>query len=353
LTDRARRRPRAWVLALAALAVAGCAKEKSYVAVTVRTSEGELANIAQFLVRVWNGPDRTDRLFYPPDLTGKYRITTTESIDFSISFSTGLSGPIRVGVQPLDAQARSLGYGELERPIDPGHVVRMTVAVVRGAAAPPEDERDAGVRPDGAGDSRSVCEPTVAASCGGARACTVGCFGVEAAALCTAGGARKAGEACTTSADCEPGTQCLGLGCGSFCVRHCRGEADCGGGRCSRAIPCGGQPSSFQFCSPACDPRPGATSGCASGLGCFFFAGDLVTCDCPGPRRMADEGTNCNDLADCKPGLICVGTGAGGTAPVCRPVCKLSDGDCAAGRTCMPLRNPDFSVWGACLPAVP
>jgi hypothetical protein len=346
-----RRQARVLAITAGVLGLAGCLKEKSYAVVTVRTTEGELAGIAQFLVRVWNGPDRRDRLVYPPAVgTGRYRISSTESIDFSVSFSTSLSGTIRIGVQPLDAQSRSLGYGELERPIDPGHSIQMTVAVVRGAMPPPDDAGDAGARPDVLGDSRSVCEPTSPGTCGTGRTCYVGCFGAEAAALCTAAGARTAGENCTTNADCEPGAQCLGLGCGSICVRHCKGDGDCGAGRCSRTIPCGTQPSSFRFCSQACDPRGGVASGCASGLGCFFFAGDVVTCDCPGPKRMAEEGTNCNELADCKPGLVCVGMGAAGTAAVCRPVCKLADNDCAVGRTCMPLRNPDFTVWGACLP---
>jgi hypothetical protein len=335
----------------AILGLAGCAEERSYAVITVRTTEGELTNIGQFLVRVWNGPDRRDRLFYPRGLTGRFRITSTESIDFSVSFSTSLSGTLRVGVQPLDVDARSLGYGELERPIDPGHTIRLTIPVVRGAPAPPDDDRDAGARPDGLGDSRSVCEPTSPATCGAGRTCYVGCFGSEAAALCTAGGARKAGDSCANNSECEPGTQCLGLGCSSVCVRHCRSDGDCGGGRCNRPIPCTAQPSGFRFCSQVCDPRASAASGCATGQGCFFFAGDVVTCDCPGQGRLAEEGTNCNALADCKPGLICVGMGATGTAAVCRPVCKLSENDCAAGRTCMPLRNPDFTVWGACIPS--
>ena len=159
------------------LGLAGCAEERSYAVITVRTTEGELTNIAQFLVRVWNGPDRRDRLFYPRGLTGRYRITSTETVDFSVSFSTSLSGTLRVGVQPLDVDARSLGYGELERPIDPGHTIRLTVSVTRGAPAPPDDDRDAGARPDGLGDSRSVCDPTGPATCGAGRTCNVGCFG--------------------------------------------------------------------------------------------------------------------------------------------------------------------------------
>ena len=66
---------------------------------------------------------------------------------------------------------------------------------------------------------------------------------------------------------------------------------------------------------------------------------------------MAEEGTDCTSCADCKPGLVCVGMGRRGHGAVCRPVCKLSENDCAAGRTCSQLRNPDFTVWGACLPA--
>lgn len=334
----------------AAVANGGCAREKSYVVVTVRAAQGEFVDVAQLLVRVWNGPERRDRLFYPPDLVGKYRITTTETIDFSISFSTSLSGTIRVGVQPLDRDARSLGYGEAEQPIDPRHTVRVTVSVVPGAQPPPEDVNDGGVRPDSLGDSRSVCEPTSPGTCGGGRTCFVGCFGSEGAALCTMGGTRKAGEGCTTNADCEPGTQCLGFGCGSMCARHCRGDADCAGGRCNRALPCMGQATGFQTCSQTCDPRGNARTGCAPELACLFFAGDLVTCECPGSGRTAEEGAACTGVADCRPGLICVGASAGSTARVCRPVCKLSDGDCPAGRTCAPLRNPDFTVWGACIP---
>jgi hypothetical protein len=353
LTEKPLCSARAWVaLALIGVGLLGasaCTDERSYVVVTVRAAEGEFTDVAQLLVRVWNGPDQ-DLLYYPRTLTGKYRFTGTETIDFSISLSTSRSGSIRVGVQPLDSGGRSLGYGQQERPIDPGHTLRMTVDVSHGAQPPPEDGSDAGVRPDGLGDSRSTCEPTSPTTCGAGRTCWVGCFSTEGVAQCTTAGARKPGEACTTTADCQPGTQCLSFGCGSVCVRHCRTDGECSGGRCNRGIPCGSRDTGYRFCSQPCDPRGDGIGGCAAGLACRLSSGDLVSCECPGPGR-AEDGSPCTQLADCRPGLVCVGTGAGGTATVCRPVCKLADNDCAAGRTCSQLRNPDFTVWGACLPA--
>jgi hypothetical protein len=38
-------------------------------------------------------------------------------------------------------------------------------------------------------------------------------------------------------------------------------------------------------------------------------------------------------------------------AKVCRPICRLdTTGECAAGRSCKKLMNPDYKIWGACLP---
>lgn len=87
--------------------------------------------------------------------------------------------------------------------------------------------------------------------------------------------------------------------------------------------------------------------GCAPGLVCLIFPGEVTDCDCRGAERAGPDGMACGDARDCAPGLLCVSQ-AGGR--VCRPICRLDAPDCAAGRTCTKLQDPDYKIWGACLP---
>ena len=84
----------------------------------------------------------------------------------------------------------------------------------------------------------------------------------------------------------------------------------------------------------------------------MIFPREVVSCDCPQKRGMASDGMECTNFGDCAPGLVCVGMG--GPRPICRPICKRSEPDCATGRTCNEITDPDtgtaYATWGACVP---
>jgi hypothetical protein len=343
------------LLALLALApLAGCASERSYAHVTVRAEEGEFTDVGQLIVYVSNGacpqqpgglPCNRDTLYYPQ--ATPYKLSKTETVDFSVSLKTSYTGLLTVGVEPRTTGGRPLGYGEASKTIDPGHVIRLDVAVVRNAL-PPEPAGDGGVAPAGDGGGASACDPTLATSCGAGRTCSVGCRQSTGAALCTAAGAGNPGDTCRDDADCAPGSQCFPFPCGRVCMKFCKADTDCGEGRCRTDVPCGGQPTGFKVCSKACDPRPGGTQSCGGGLTCLIFPGEIASCDCGGNRRTGGDGAACTDARDCQPGLMCVGMGS--ASLVCRPICRLDLMDCAAGRTCTKVTSPDYKIWGACLP---
>ena len=338
-------------LTLAFAASPGCMEDKTFAHVTVRAAEGEYEAVRQFVVYV-SSNTRREILYYPTRSVTTYSFSQTETIDFSISFSESLVGTLRVGVEPRNPEGEALGYGEAVKMIDPGHVFAVDVTVVRDALPPVSP--DAGARPDApTPDAAPLCQPTAPAStCAATQTCEVACFGNTPTTRCVSAGMGKPGDACVTSADCERGSQCLQYPCGMpaarVCMKFCSTDADCGGSRCFAEIPCGAANTGFKICSVTCDPRGPATSGCAAGLSCLVFPNEVTACDCAGPRRVGMDGSGCVDAEDCAPGLICVVTDA--EPAVCRPICKLADNDCAAGRTCTRLVTPAYETWGACLP---
>jgi hypothetical protein len=322
----------------ALLAASACSGSKSYAVVTVRATTGEFPAVAQFGVHLTNDPGRRDTLFYPRSPAGPFRVSTTETVDLSVSFSARYLGTLKVGVAPRDSDGSSLGYGETEMRIDPGEVIRMDVAVTRDALPP--------VMTPGDGGWPSSCEPASADSCGAGNACHVRCLAGTSIGACSQAGQSTRGAACTSNAECISGTTCFEHACGKICMKFCETDGECGQGRCTIHVPCGGTSTDYRVCSQPCDPRGDGTTGCAGGLRCFVSDDENPSCACRGADK--GEGTSCEGERDCQPGLICVMESA---ARVCRPVCRLSDGICPSGRTCAQLAMPEYRTWGACVPS--
>jgi hypothetical protein len=337
------------LVAVALAAAAGCSSDRSYAHVTVRTMSGELTDVAQLIVYVNNDGTNCDTLYYPkapaaraPD--GPFRLAPDQPLDFSVSFKTFYQGSLRIGVDARNVNMDPIAYGEVTKPIDPGHVVKMDIALVIHALSPPIVNKCLG-------SNALVCTATDVASCGAGQSCHVTCAEDRGVSLCRAAGSRKAGERCSQGAgECEPGTQCFEYPCGSprtaVCLKFCKEDGECGGGACAK-VECRGKQTEFGTCSLGCDPRPSATDGCPAGLGCFIFAGEKARCDCEDASRQGENGAVCKDARDCKRGFLCV---ASMNAKQCRPVCRLDDGLCPSGGTCTKLMDPDYKVWGACLP---
>ncbi len=317
---------------------AGCSGSKSYALVTVRASTGEFANVAQFVVFLSNGPTRKDMLYYPRAPGGPFRVTVSDTVDFSVSFPSSYLGDLTVGVSPRTAENVSMGYGETTRNIDPGETIQMDV-VVEKDALPPEPVTDGGAPPS--------CEPVGAMSCAPGNTCYVRCVGTTPNGTCTAAGQGQPGRACTSSVECAPGSQCFEFSCGKICMKFCKNDGECGEGRCTFDVPCGGKASGHKACTVPCDPRGDGTMGCGSGLRCYLFDNEVPSCDCQQGAGKAD-GEPCSSVRDCQPGHVCVEME--NAARVCRPLCRLSDPVCAPGRTCARLVKPDYKSWGACLP---
>lgn len=322
-----------------ALLAGGCGEERSYMVVKVRAQEGEYTGLTQFKVYVSRDLDRST-LFFPSSMAGPFKISTTEAIDFSVSFPTRYTGTLKVGVEPLGSNSVPVGYGEAQQGIDPGEVSEMDVAVVRDARAPSE--------------SGAMCQPTKANTCGTGKACYLGCNGTTAIGICeSSSGVKKVGEACANNSECVSGSQCLAFPCGKICMQFCETNTDCPGRDCYTDIPCGANSKTgVRICSQTCDPRASQMmNGCQAGFACLIFPREVVSCDCPQTRPRGDDGMECTSFADCKPGLVCVGMG--GPRPVCRPLCKRSDNDCAGGRICTEIQDPEmnttYATWGACI----
>jgi hypothetical protein len=327
---------------LTAVLAGGCSDERSYMVVRVRALEGEYTGLTQFKVYVSRAPDREATLFYPSVMAGPFKISTTNVIDFSVSFPTTYTGILKVGVEPLDSNSIPVGYGEAERAIDPGEVSEMDISVVRGARVP---------------EPAPICQPTKPNSCGAGKACYLGCTGTVPGGFCAdSTGAKKVGESCATNTDCESGSQCLAFPCGRMCMKFCETNADCAGRDCYTDIPCGANTKTgVRICSQTCDPRTAQMmNSCLAGFACLIFPREVVSCDCPQTRPRGDDGMECTSFAECKPGLVCVGMG--GPKPICRPLCKRSDNDCPTGRVCTVIQDPEMNTsyltWGACVPAL-
>ena len=340
-------------LALAAATLGGCSADKSYAVVTVRMAEGELTDVAQFIAYVFNGTTRMDTLYYPQSPLrprDALRLTPTETVDFSVSFSSNYAGTLKIGVEARNLN-EVLGYGVAEKAIDPGHKIELDVAIRRGDRAPVVGV-DAGMPGDAGGDALvSACEFTnPQPGCGANRSCVVRCSGSGVAlGMCSGAGVGKDGDTCRMREDCEPGTQCFMYACGNVCRKFCNSDADCPGGACDRRVSCDGKTTEQRFCSRTCDPRgEGKDPICQGNFRCLMF-NETPSCDCVETTRTGMDGAPCELTTNCAPGFMCVKMG---DAPsICRPICKRADpASCAAGRTCVELSDPRYMVWSACVP---
>jgi hypothetical protein len=213
--------------------------------------------------------------------------------------------------------------------------------VVHGACLPPS--------------TPAACDPTQPASCPAGNACVVSCDPQDPTTLrtlCVPAGTAAPGQSCVAAGDCAGGSVCLGATCADgvtrrTCSRHCRVDADCGGGT-ARCLPiaCGSRDTPYGRCTASCDPVGASTAGCPSGLTCFLFQGDLTECSCRRPTQVGGDGDPCTSVLTCRPGLTCVHEGP---ARVCRAICRLEGpSTCAPDRRCTAL--PDHRAFGACVP---
>jgi hypothetical protein len=337
-------------LLVPALLAGGCA-DRSYALVSVLASNGSGAfgDVRQLRVEVRNGV-YVDTLSYPAMRSTKaYRFDEGQALTFSVGYRSSHKGTVEVRVSPLDANGAPLGYGAGTAMILEEGVTKVEVRVVRGARWP---EGADGGAPDGGGvEAGPPCDPTDPASCHGGT-CVLSCpMNQPVTGVCTMAGSKKPGELCTGNEECEPGSQCFTFSaCGvRTCLRFCKDSSVCGAGACATPLPCDRQPTSFKACSQPCDPVGEAKQGCAAGLNCFLFEGEVPDCDCAGSMHTGGDGAPCDTGDQCKPGFLCVKMSG---SKACRPACRLaaSPTTCEGGRTCTKLVDPPYQVFGACVP---
>ncbi len=348
---------------LVALLLSACSSQKTFALVTVLSKKGDIAHVTSFVVTVRNEASR-DQLTYPKKATS-LQVTETQPQTFSISLDSSFQGRLQVGVTVVGESDKNvpnttLGYGEGEGTLDPEHTINMTVYIQPGAVGPDADVGDGGtidVRATGADGgakkdaaSAGVCDPAApAAVCGANQTCLL-CKNDLVAPMCALAGTKAPGAICTKNEECTAGSQCFTFDCGAkTCLRYCKADNECASGAtCYSSVPCGNTKTTFKVCSQPCDPRGDATKGCAAGLRCRIFVGEVADCDCPLDPASGTDGTPCSDSSKCQVGFICV---AASGARTCRPICRLDTPTCPiANRKCEKLENPNYQTFGACLP---
>ncbi len=340
--------------------LSACTEGKSFILVTMTLKPQAMPIPAFASARVVvAAAGQSDSLVYPAR-GGANELTAARDVSFSVSFSDDLSGDASLSVTLLSATGNPLGSGTAAVLISPGRVAYATVEIDPNAR--PLDT-DAGVldgmqQTDGNGDAQPffACTPHNFAGCGPNQTCGVSCMvSGEPQSICMAAGMKQPGELCTGVGDCAPGSQCFEDKCGGdsvrVCRRYCSNDADCPmAGQCFKQIECSmpPRPTGVRICSQPCDPRNDAKLGCAEGLRCFIYPGEVPDCNCVSAQRVGGDGADCVDFGSCQPGLLCV-TMSG--TPVCRPICRLdAPTTCQAGRTCQMLTNPNYNIFGACVP---
>jgi hypothetical protein len=351
-----------WLSALAvALVLVPACKEDSYAVVSVLTLSGSVAGVAQFRVYVHNGSDE-DTLYYPKQPTESLVLDTTHPVTFSVEFGTSRGGEATFGVEALDANGTTLGYGESDSVIAKGKVFRVTVFIEIGAVRP-QVGIDAGTTIDG-GSSSLACDPyQPALACGTGQTCGLLCNpGEPAIGMCYSAGPGQPGSVCDKNDDCLPGSQCFAfeaVGCSvKTCLRFCNhDDAACGeqGAFCNLPFSCGST-HEFFACSRPCDPTGSGTTGCAQGLACFVYGQETTDCACPG---LGGLGTICTQSQGCDGEAGCMGCQAGlscvvpanadaGSTGTCRPICSLAAPACPTGTTCNPFTGSTRNLYGFC-----
>lgn len=345
---------RSLLAVVSALVVLPACKEDSYAVVSVLTSSGSVAGVAQFRVHVGNGSD-VDTLLYPKQPTESLVLDTTHPVTFSVQFSASRGGQATFALEALDVNGATLGYGRSESVIAKGKVFRATVFIEIGAVRP-QAEIDAGAL---------ACDPyQPALACGTGRTCGLLCNpGEPAIGMCYAAGAGQPGTVCDKNDDCLPGSQCFAFqatGCSVMtCLRFCNhDDSACGeqGAFCNLPIPCGNTTPDFLACSRPCDPTGTGTAGCVPGLACFVYDNETTDCACAGLGGMGatcTQNQGCNGesgCVGCQAGLSCVipASADAGGAGVCRPICNLAAPACPAGTTCNAFTGSTRNLYGFC-----
>jgi hypothetical protein len=321
---------------LAAL-TAACSQDKSFVVVSVSSSGPPIDNVAQLRVRVTEGTS-SEQLLYPETprpATDLLRLDASAPITFSVSFPTTVTADVTFDVEALDGKQATLAWGTSgAQPLRVGQVMSVKVSVGR------------------------ICDPTrPAAICDTGNTCALVCDkNSQPWTLCFSAGQGKPGDPCASTADCAAGSECFDFAACSTsaqpvktCRQFCGNDSDCGTGAfCKTAVSCGQGSTALHLCSRPCDPTGAASGGCATGLTCFIYAGEITDCACRDASRVGSVGVACATDENCQPGLICVDRGG---AQTCQAICRLTSPACTAGTTCTRLSNPDYQIYGACLPS--
>ena len=320
------------VFLLSALAAA-CSDAKSFVVVSVFSSVHPIANVAQLRVTVTDG-QYNQQLLYPETprpATALLQLDPTMPVTFSVSLRPMFKADVTFDVEALDTAGVPLGEGTSgPQPLNVGQVTYATVYVTPpcDAMAPVE-------------------------ICGAGKTCALVCDqDSRPEMLCFSAGQVNPGDPCTDITDCLPGSECFEFkACSTAaqprktCRQFCNVDSDCGAGSCNTSVSCNTTSTSLRLCSRPCYPTGDATGGCAAGLFCFIYTGEITDCACLDQSRVGAVGVSCATDENCQPGLMCVDRGG---SKSCRTICQLSNPTCPTG-TCTRLTNPNYQVFGACL----
>lgn len=342
-------------VAVLALLLGACARD-SFAVVSVTTYAGTLDGVAQLRVYVTSASGQ-DVLLYPKQPAKPLHLDTAKALTLSVEFASSADRPATFEVEALAGDGSVLGYGTTGAAVGGSDVVPVAVRIVAGAVRPatpaPGSTADGG--------SQLACTPAQAqTACGADRTCALLCAQDQAAvAMCYLAGLGEPGDACTTSNDCAPNSQCFTFaadGCSvTSCLRFCVRDADCGqsDAYCNVPIPCGGTSAVAMACSHPCDPTLASGGGCAAGLACFVYAGQTTDCACPGQGGVGascSQNSGCSGeagCAGCAAGLSCV-LPTGASTGACRPMCKLAAPACPAGTSCHAFGSSSAQSYGYC-----
>jgi hypothetical protein len=380
-------RSRAGVV-LAALAVAvgasACGKPKSFIVLSLKaTSTTQISDVKEVDVTVTQGTTLMKMLKYVS--AQPLVINGTNTVDLSVSFTGGRSGPVMLDVDVRDSSVCKVGSAHgISVSIRQGDIVGVGVGIDAVHDCTLADGGTVDGQPEG--DAFPGCDPA-APMCQPGETCQVNC--TKNIGECTPGGIGGSGAACTTNKDCAPGSQCFdysGTGCPvRVCLRFCNGDETCqpvghadagaadggagdggagdGGAAtgprsvCQGLVPCGSVITAYHTCTFACDPRKvaadGGINGCPAGLACIVVGNmDQVDCSCAAAMRNGMDDANCTVGADCAPGYICNVVGGAGK---CRAICRCDSrnmkctapNECSTGKSCTAVTND--TTFGVCL----